>query len=79
MVFSLLYLHIMENIVKSLKIRCVRSGTNLTQVCAEAGVNRQLLTKWEKEEPKTFRILRKLEAVLEKHERIEALANTPQL
>lgn len=63
----------------SLKIRCVRAGTNLTKVCAEAGVNRQLLTKWEKEEPKSFKILRRLEAALDKYERIQQAANTPQL
>lgn len=79
MFFSLLYLQLMENIVTSLKIRCVRSGTNLTKVCAEAGVNRQLLTKWERQEPKTIKLLRKLEAVLDKYERLEELANTPQL
>lgn len=69
----------MENHVTSLKIRCVRAGTNLTKVCAETGVNRQLLTKWEKEEPKSFKILRRLEAALDKHERINQAANAPQL
>lgn len=62
----------------SLKIRCVQSGTNITQLCKEAGINRQLISTWEKKEPKTLAILRKLEMALEKHERIQSLSNAPQ-
>lgn len=54
----------MENIVTSLKIRCVKAGTNLTKVCEKAGVHRDTLVRWEKEEPQSFQIYRKLDAAL---------------
>lgn len=59
----------MENIVTTLRVRCARSKISLAKVCAKAGVNRQLLTKWEKEEPKSFKILKSLEAVLDQIEK----------
>lgn len=61
----------MENIVQSLKIRCVKLGTNLTKVCEAAGVHRDTLTRWEKEEPQSFQIYRKLDEELRRLEAIE--------
>ena len=58
----------MENIVTSLKIRCVKVGTNLSKVCEAAGVDRDTITRWEKEEPLSFKILRKLDGALAKLE-----------
>lgn len=58
----------MENIVHSLKIRCVKLGTNLSKVCEAAGVDRDTISRWEKQEPKSFQILRKLDEELTKLE-----------
>lgn len=53
------------NIVHSLKLKCTAAGTNLTEVCRKAGVNRQTVERWKKEEPKTLTILRQLEEAIE--------------
>lgn len=55
-----------ENIVKSLKIKAATVGSNLTQICNDAGVPRQTIERWKNVEPKTIRILRKLENAIEK-------------
>jgi hypothetical protein len=49
------------NIVHSLKIKAASAGTNLTEVCRLAGVNRQTVELWKRKEPKTITTLRKLE------------------
>lgn len=67
----------METHITSLKIRCVRARTNITQLCKDAGVNRQLISKWEKEEPKTLRILRKLDEALRIREQLEKEVEPP--
>lgn len=71
MKFLALYLQSMENTIQSLKIRCIKAGTNLTRVCEQAGVDRNLVSRWAKEEPKSFQILRKLDQALKTAE-IEA-------
>lgn len=50
----------MTNIVQSLKIRCKHVGISLHEVCRLANVPRETLAKWEKEEPKTVKQIRKL-------------------
>lgn len=57
-----------ENVVISLELRCVKAGINLTQLCEQAGVDRDLLVRWQKEEPKSLQILRKLSAAMTKVE-----------
>ena len=54
----------MENILTSLKLECTLAGTNITEVCREAGVSRSTIDKWEKELPKSFRIAEKLKAAI---------------
>lgn len=55
----------MENIVKSLKIKCAEAGTNLTKACKATGVNRSMIDRWQKKEPKSFQNLRKIEKFIE--------------
>lgn len=50
----------MQNIFKELEDACKAAGTNLTKVCRAAGVDRSTLTRWQKEEPKSIRIYRKM-------------------
>lgn len=66
--FTALYLQRMENIITSLKIRCVKAGTNLTKVCEAAGVDRDIVTRWQKEEPRSFQIYRRLDKALKQLE-----------
>lgn len=51
----------MEDIVQSLKIECVKAGTNLTEVCRRAGVHRTTVERWEKKLPKSFTALQALQ------------------
>lgn len=55
----------MTNIVATLKAKAAAAGTNLTEICRRAGVPRQTVERW-KEEPKTIKLLRKLEDELTK-------------
>lgn len=55
----------MENIVTSLKIRCAKAGISLSKLCNEAGIDRSVVERWKKEEPKTLQTLRKLESTLQ--------------
>jgi len=57
-----------ENVIISLEVRCVKSGINLTQLCEQAGVDRDLIGRWQKEEPKSLQILRKLSEAMAKVE-----------
>lgn len=59
---------ITENIFDSLKVRCAQAGTNLTEVCKRAGVDRSSLERWKRKEPKTITIIRKIETEIEKIE-----------
>jgi transcriptional regulator with XRE-family HTH domain len=54
------------NIVQTLKIKAAAAGSNLTEICRRAGVNRQTVEQWKDDEPKTLKILRKIEAEIEK-------------
>lgn len=49
-----------------LKKKCAEAGTNLTEVCKIAGVDRSMLSRWRQREPKTLEILRKLELAIDK-------------
>lgn len=52
--------------VKSLQILCAQAGTNITEVCKRAGVNRNTVDQWRKKEPKQFQTLRALFYTIEK-------------
>jgi precorrin-6x reductase len=54
----------MTNIVTTLKAQAAAAGTNLTAICKKAGVPRQTVERWKNKEPKTFQLLRKLEAAI---------------
>lgn len=55
----------MENILTSLKLKCVEAGTNLTEVCRKAGVHRSVVDRWERELPKSFKTLELLTKAVE--------------
>jgi precorrin-6x reductase len=55
----------MTNIVTTLKAKAVAAGTNLTAICRAANIPRQTVERW-KTEPKTIKLLRKLEDAIEK-------------
>lgn len=55
----------MTNIVTTLKAQAVAAGTNLTEVCRRAGVSRTTVERWKKE-PKTIKLLRKIEGEIAK-------------
>lgn len=54
----------MSDLVKSLKIKCVEAGTSLNQICKRIGLNPQVITSWEKQEPKSIRTLKAIEAAI---------------
>lgn len=57
------------NIVLTLKAKCAAIGTNITQICKDAGVPRQTVERWKVEEPKTIVLLRKIEEAIEERAR----------
>lgn len=61
----------MTNIVTTLKAKAAAAGTNLTAICRDAGIPRQTVERW-KSEPKTIKLLRKLEAEIEKAAKAKA-------
>lgn len=50
----------MENLLTSLKVKCVEADTNLTEVCRRAGIARSTVDRWERKLPKSFELLQKL-------------------
>jgi hypothetical protein len=54
-----------KNIVSEVRIKAIEKGVNLTKLCALAGINRCVLTHWEKREPKSLATLKKLERTLD--------------
>jgi DNA-binding phage protein len=53
-------LDVTENLATSLKVECIAAGTNLTEVCRDAGVNRSTVQRWMEAEPKTWIEIRKI-------------------
>lgn len=43
------------------------AGTNLTEICREAGVSRATPDRWRKKPPKTVTLIAKLETIVKKH------------
>lgn len=53
-----------ENIVKVWKIQCIEKGTSLNAICNKLGIDRELLTRWEKEEPKSLRLAKRIDQAI---------------
>ncbi len=58
-------LNITENIARSLEIECAKAGTNITEVCRIAGVQRSTVQRWKEEDPKTIQVVRRLMEIIE--------------
>lgn len=56
----------MTNIVTIWKSKAAAAGTNITEIARRAGVPRQTIERWKNEEPLTIKLLRKIEAELDK-------------
>lgn len=54
----------MTELFEKLQKDCEDAGTNLTEVCREAKLNRSSIEKWKKEVPLSIDILNKLNAVI---------------
>lgn len=57
-------LNITENLATSLEVECAKAGTNLTEVCNDAGVNRSTVQRWKNAEPKTYIEIRKIKEAI---------------
>lgn len=55
----------LENIFDFLEAKCKAAGTNLTQVCRQANVERSGLERWKKENPKTLNTVAELIKVID--------------
>lgn len=55
-----------ERIAK-LEQDAIDAGTNLTQVCREAGVSRATPDRWRKAVPKTVELVTLMEAIVKRH------------
>jgi len=55
----------LSNIYGSLKAMCEEAGTDLTQVCREAGIDRSIPERWKDKNPKTLEIVVKLIQAIE--------------
>lgn len=50
----------------SLKAECEQAGLQLGTVCREAGVDRSLMERWKKKDPKTIEVLNSLREAIER-------------
>lgn len=46
--------------LSDLKTMCAERGTSLNRVCEDLNINRSLLSRWEKKEPKSILIYKKI-------------------
>lgn len=53
--------------IEKLEQDAIAAGTNLTQVCREAGVSRATPDRWRKHTPKTVDLVTKMEAIVARH------------
>lgn len=65
----------MTNLYKELITKCAEVGSNLSEVCKDAGVTRMTVQAWKRKEPKTITILRKLEAEIAKKKELNVINN----
>lgn len=56
----------LTNIYATLNKLAAEAGTNLTQVCRDADVDRSILERWKSETPKTIKILDRILNAIEK-------------
>ncbi len=68
------------DIISELKTACKEAGTNLTELCREAGVDRSVVERWKNKPPKSFETLIRLNAALSKlkynrHDESKAVPN----
>jgi transposase-like protein len=54
-----------ENIVKVWKIKCIEKGTSLNAICKKVGIDREVLTRWERQEPKSLRLAKQIDEAIE--------------
>jgi hypothetical protein len=55
-----------ENVYDEISQACTDAGIPLQHVCREAGVDRSVLERWKKENPKSIKILNALSKALDK-------------
>lgn len=55
----------MELVYDRIKKRSMDLGMNLSELCVNAGVQRQVLERWRKSNPKSVVLLQKLELTLD--------------
>ena len=55
----------MKDPVSELKIKAAEAGTNLTEACKRANVDRSIPERWKKNVPKAFVAYAKLEQAIE--------------
>ncbi|MGI9158665.1 MAG: helix-turn-helix domain-containing protein [Saprospiraceae bacterium] len=65
----------MDNLIRALKTRCAAAGTNLTEVCREAGVNRSTIERWKGHTPKSLQLLDSIEKALAEREKQQSNGN----
>ncbi len=54
----------MTELFKKLQEDCEEAGTNITEVCREAKLNRSSIEKWKKETPLSIENLNKINAII---------------
>lgn len=67
-----------SNIYQSLQDLCTAAGTNITQICRDADVNRSILQSWKNENPKTLQILARLLAAIDAKKGEKEIIKIPQ-
>ena len=59
---------VQESTFEYLQRRCDEAGTNLTEICREANIDRSSVERWKEKDPKSIQILKDLESVIAKKE-----------
>lgn len=57
--------NITTDLYRSLKQRCDAAGTNIQEVCKQAGVTRSTVQNWKIREPHTIETIRRLEQAID--------------
>lgn len=67
----------MTSLFLDIKTKAAAIGSNLTELCAIAGVHRSVPERWKKSEPKTRRIVTKIYAAMDTKAGVESGTHTP--
>lgn len=59
------------NVYEEIKKQCDELGISISSICKEAQVDRQLVERWKKGDPKSIEIYKKLKEVLTKKKQIQ--------